>query len=95
MLTIHLPGTRMPSIPRLLRHDSGGLKSESNTRTSGLASENVVPVVPSAHAVGPSDMFRQSGTGTASPTHDSVIRVPGNPVDSTSSAMVLVLTVPR
>src|SRR6187549_3570340 len=51
METIHFPGTRMPSIPTLLRHDIGGRKPGSNTRTSGLERENVVPVLPSAQAV--------------------------------------------
>src|SRR5688572_5206335 len=92
---IHFPGMRMPSMPRLLRHDNGARKLGSNTRISGLAIENVVPVVPSAHAVGPSVMFDQSGIGTAAPTQDNVTRVPGSPVDSTSSPIVLTPTVPR
>src|SRR5688500_4944720 len=95
MVRIHLPGTRMPSMPRLLRHDIGGSNPGSNTRTSGFEREKVVPFVPSAQDEGPTVMVRQSGTGTASPTQDNVTRVPGRPVDSTNSATVPVLTVPR
>src|SRR5262245_5201760 len=50
---IHLPVTRMPSMPRFVRQESGAWKLGSKTRMSGLAIENVVPLVPSAHAVGP------------------------------------------
>src|SRR6187399_2649256 len=85
--TIHLPGTRMPSIPTLLRQDSGARNAGSKTRTSGFEIEKVVPVLPSAQAEGPSVMLDQSGTGTASPTQDNVTRVPGSPVDSTISAI--------
>src|SRR5437870_11054472 len=85
----------MPSIPRLLRHERGARYAGSNTRTDGLEMLSGVPTLPSAHVVGPSDITPHCGSGTAAPAHDRSTRVPGSPVDSTRSAMALVLVPPR
>jgi hypothetical protein len=80
----------MPSMPRLLRHDTGARKPGSKTRTTAWRAERSFQWCRQRRPSGLRSWSPSQALERA-PTHDSVTRVPGKPVDSTSSAMVFVL----